>query len=73
MARWFTVGVFLKVDYYILEAIQKDCHDQSEDCLRVMLAAWLRGGNASPVLLVQALSKAGFAVLAKEMADKHGE
>lgn len=73
MANWFTVGVYLKVDYYILEAIQKDYRDQSKDCLRVMLAAWLRGGNASPVLLVQALSEAGFVVLAKKMKVKYGE
>ena len=73
MTNWFTVGVFLGMSYYTLEAIQKDYRDQSKDCLRVMLAAWLRGGNASTALLVQALSKAGFVVLAKKMAVKHGE
>ena len=73
MANWFTVGIFLKISYYILEAIQKDNRDKSEDCLREMLATWVRGGNASPAVLVQALIKAGYVVLGKKMAVKHGE
>ena len=72
MPNWFTVGVFLNISYYMLEAIRKDFHD-SKDCLREMLATWLRDGNASPALLVEALRFAGYRALAKKMAVKHGE
>ena len=73
MANWFVVGLFLRIKYYILEAIQMDNRDQSKVCLREMLATWLRDGNASTALLVQALKLAGYVVLAKKMAVKYGE
>ena len=42
-ASWFTVGAFLKgIEYYQLEAIEKDNRDQSMQCLREMLATWLK-------------------------------
>ena len=72
MADWFSVGVLLKISYYTLRAIKKDYHE-SNDCLREMLATWLKDGNASTALLVQALRSQGFGVLAKKMAVKHGE
>ena len=72
-AHWFTLGVFLKIEFYSLETIQKDYRDQSKDCLREMLALWLKSGNASPGVLVQALRSAGMVVLAKKIAVKHGE
>ena len=70
---WLTVGVFLKVPYPTLETIRKDHHDQSKDCLREMVVAWLRGSEASPAVLVQALRAAGYVGLAKKLALKHGE
>ena len=72
MPNWFTVGLFLNISYYMLEATRKDFHN-SKDCLREMLATWLNDGNASPALLVQALRSAEYGVLAKKMAVKHGE
>ena len=73
-AYWFTVGAFLKIDYHKLEAIQKENHDQCIDCLRAMLATWLRGtDHASPVALVQALRSAGYVALANKVATNHGE
>ena len=41
-AYWFTVGVFLKVPYDTLESIKKNHHAESNECLREMLATWLR-------------------------------
>ena len=38
-----------------------------------MLAVWLRGTEASPAVLVQALRAAGSVVLAKKLAVKHGK
>ena len=73
MVNWFSVGLSLRISYYKLEAIKKDNRDQSMDCLREMLATWLKDGNASTALLVQVLRSAGYVVLAKKMAVKHGE
>ena len=73
-ASWFTVGAFLKgIEYYQLEAIEKDNRDQSMQCLREMLATWLKETDASPAALVQALRLAGRVGLAKKMAVKYGE
>ena len=72
-ARWLTVGTFLKIDYYKLEAIRNDNHD-SMDCLREMLATWLKGNaNASPTALVQALISVGMVTLANTVATNHGK
>ena len=71
--NWFTVGMFLKISYHKLKVIEKDNHHQSMDCLREMLATWLNDGNVSTALLVQALISAGYGVLARKMAVKHGE
>ena len=73
MPNWFSVGIFLRINDYLLEAIRMDNHNRSRDCLREMLATWLRGGSASPGVLVQALISAGYFELGKKMAVKHGE
>ena len=72
-AHWFTVGLFLKIAYHKLEVIKKDNRDQSMECLREMLATWLRGTDASPAALVLALRSAGMVVLARKVAIKHGK
>lgn len=75
-AHWYMVGIFLKIAHFQLEAIQNDTGgrtNQSMECLIVMLAAWLRGGDASPAALVQALKSAGMIGLARKMAVKYGE
>ena len=69
---WFTVGVFLNIAHYKLEVIKNDNRDQSIECLREMLATWLRGTDASPAALVQALKSAGMALLARKVAVKYG-
>ena len=66
------MGVFLNIEHYKLEIIKRDNHDQSRECLREMLATWLRGTDASPAALVQALRSAGMSVLARKVAVKHG-
>ena len=70
---WFTVGLLLKISYSELERIKKDNRDQSLDCLREMLATWLKSGEASATELVHALKSAGMSVLAKKIAVKHGK
>ena len=75
-ANWFTVGIFLKIAPFQLEVIRNDTSgrsNQSMECLREMLATWLRGTDASPAALVQALRSAGMTMLAKKMAVKYGE
>ena len=66
------MGIFLNIAHYKLEVIKRDNRDQSMECLREMLATWLRGTDASPAALVQALKSAGMAVLARKFAVKHG-
>ena len=72
-AHWLIVGIFLKIAYHKLEIIKKDNRDQSIECLREMLATWLRGTDASPAALVQALQSAGMAGQAKKLGFKYGE
>ena len=75
-AHWYTVGVFLKIAYFQLETIKNDTSGRSNqctNCLREMLATWLRGTDASPAALVQALGLAGMVGLARKMAVKYGE
>ena len=69
---WFTVGVFLNVAHYKLEIIKRDNRDQCIECLREMLATWLKGADASPAALVQALGSAGMSALARKVAVKYG-
>ena len=75
-SHWYTVGIFLKIAYFQLETIKNDTSgrsNQSTECLREMLATWLRGTDASPAALVQALRSAGMIGLAKRLAVKYGE
>ena len=73
-AHWYTVGVFLKIDYFRLEVIENDNCGRSNQCLKKMLATWLMGtDDASPAALVQALKSAGRIRLAKKIAVKYGE
>ena len=72
-AYWFTVGVFLGVPYHELQIIRNDYRDQSKECLRETLAAWLTGKEASPAAMVQALRAAGMVVLARKIAVKYGK
>ena len=75
-SHWYTVGMFLKIAYFQLETIKNDTSgrsNQSTECLREMLATWLRGTDASPAALVQALRSAGMVGLAKILAVKYGE
>ena len=64
------MGVFLNIAHYKLVVIK---NDQSIECLREMLATWLRGTDASPAALVRALRSAGMVVLARKLAVKYGE
>ena len=73
-ADWYLVGIFLKIANFRLDAIKNDNYNQSMNCLRDMLATWLKGTDAaSRAALVQALGFAGRVRLAKKMAVKYGE
>ena len=64
--------LFLNVAYSKLQVV-KNNFSGCEECLREMLTVWLKGTEASPVTLVQALRAAGSVGLAKRLAVKHGE
>ena len=42
MCQWFELGLQLGLDYFALSVIEKD-HKESIDCMREMLASWLKG------------------------------
>ena len=74
-ANWRTVGIYLKIAPYQLEAIRTDTSgraNQTMECLTDMLANWLKGTDASPAVLVHALRSAGMTVLARKIAVKYG-
>ena len=55
VVNWFTLGIFLKIDFEQLEKIEKDypgCHDR---CRQKMLSIWIRSGNATWSILVNVL------------------
>lgn len=41
-SKWYNIGIQLGLTVGILDAIRHDHHDQSVDCLREMLIAWLK-------------------------------
>ena len=70
---WFTVeDDCAKLLVTNSNVIKRDNRDQSMECLREMLATWLRGTDASPAALVQALISYGMALLARKVAVKYG-
>ena len=42
---WFDLGLQLGLDYFDLEEIKKDNRDVARDCMRNMLAEWLKIGK----------------------------
>ena len=70
-AKWYTLGSHLGVDRHKLEAICKDCSNDSEAALLAMFGAWLDNAqNPSWKIIVKALNDTKLGVLASEIDDK---
>ena len=73
-AKWYNVGLQLGMEACDLDAIQKDNHYKSEDCLREMIKQWLNRTRGSWRKLIDALNHetVGFHDLAKSIAASIG-
>ena len=47
-AKWFHIGIQLSMNVSILEAIERNHHDQLDECLRTMLTEWLKQTDPEP-------------------------
>ena len=52
---WFTLGIFLKIDFEQLETIDNNYPGNLERCRQKMLSIWIRSGNATWSILVNVL------------------
>ena len=77
-AEWRNVGLALRVRNPELDVIEKSCPLAPRDCLRAVLAGWLKGRNGPQPTwgaLCEAVAEPAGGnnrVLAEEMARKHG-
>ena len=49
-AKWFEIGMELKLDMPAIQRIQLENHDNSSTCLKKMLRLWLTRVNPTPTL-----------------------
>ena len=70
---WFTLGIFLKIDFEQLETIDKDHHGNLERCRQKMLSKWIHSGNATWRILVNVLHSDDVKekAVAEEIAKKY--
>ena len=52
---WFTLGIFLEVNYEQLKTIESNYHGNLNRCRQEMLNIWIRSGNATWSTLVNVL------------------
>ena len=55
MLDWFTLGIYLKVDYNVLKTIEKNHSSDLNRCRQEMLISWISSGNATWSILVKTL------------------
>ena len=70
---WFTLGIFLEIDFEQLEKIEKDYHGNLDRCRQKMLSNWIRSGNATWSILVNVLHSDDVKekAVAEEIAKKY--
>ena len=70
---WFTLGIFLKIDFEQLETIEKNYPGNLERCRQKMLSNWIRSGNATWSILVNVLHSDDIneKAVAEEIAKKY--
>ena len=77
-AKWRHFGTFLRVEYQVMEAIQRDKGGNPEDCMLDLLGKWTSNQAGMGTLartwqtVVEAVQHCGDGVLAESMARKHG-
>ena len=70
---WFTLGIFLKIDFEQLKTIEKDYSGNLERCRQEMFSNWIRSGNATWSTLVDVLCSDDVKekAVAEEIAKKY--
>ena len=77
-AKWRHFGTFFRVEYHIMEAIQRDKGGNPADCMLDLLGKWTSNQAGTGTLartwqtVVEAVQHCGDGVLAESMARKHG-
>ena len=77
-ARWRHFAIFLRVDYYTIDAIRTSNADSTEDCMLDLLGMWTSYQAGTGTLprtwqtVVEAVGKSGFASIAENLAREHG-
>ena len=77
-AKWRHFGTFLCVDYQTMEAIETRKQGKPDDCMLDLLSKWTSNQAGTGTLprtwqtVVEAVKKAGFGVIAENLALEHG-
>ena len=68
-AKWYNLGLGLGISCNDLDAIKKDCKEDTGECLKGVLKLWLRSQHPGIADLIESLSKqtVGEGQLAKEL------
>ena len=70
--HWFSLGVHLSIPTHELEKL-KLTHGYRKEGINEMLRVWLKTGEASYAMLVDALVGVGMLSLARKIATKYGK
>ena len=70
--HWFSLGIHLNIPAHELEKL-KLTHGYRKEGMSEMLRAWLKSGEASYAMLVDALVAIGMFSLARKIAMKYGK
>ena len=77
-AKWRHFGTFLRVEYQVLEVIQRDKGGNPEDCMLDLLSKWTSNQAGLGTLprtwqtVLEAVHHCGDGALAQSLARKHG-
>ena len=71
VTQWYLLGIYLRLDSSVLDAIKKDCTDTKE-CLTQTLVQWQKHVTPTWSAVVQALVGIGREHLASHLATKYG-
>ena len=55
LSDWFTLGIFLKVEYSKLKTLKRDYPSDHNHCRQEMLMLWISSGNTTWSILVKTL------------------
>ena len=69
VVNWFTLGIFLRVDFKILKTIEYNHPRNLERCRQEMLMSWIDLGNAKWSVLVKVLCDVNEVAVAEKIVQ----